>query len=96
MMLMASYGYAAEITDAVLTTYNINREPIDRVEVLPGQSGAISCFTRVADTQDETAVTICPWDNGEGLMLRMALPVKSPNWNTCPVKELLEASPGAW
>jgi hypothetical protein len=56
MMLTASYGYAEEITDAVLTTYNIDREPIDRVEVLPRQSGTISCFTRVVDAQDETAV----------------------------------------
>jgi len=55
MMLMVSYDYAAEITDAVLTTPDIDREPIGRVEVLPGQSGTISCFTRVADAQDETA-----------------------------------------
>jgi hypothetical protein len=40
--------------------------------------------------------TICPWHDGEVLMSRVELSVKSPNWSTCPVKELLEASPEAW
>ena len=56
MMLMASYGCALEITDAVLTTAVIDREPIDRVEVLPRQSGTLYCFTWVVDAQGETAV----------------------------------------
>jgi len=40
----------------VLTTAVIDREPIDRLEVLPGQSGTISCFTRVVGARGETAV----------------------------------------
>jgi len=47
---------AAKITDAVLTAAVLDREPIDLLEVLPRQSGTISCSTRVVDAQGETAV----------------------------------------
>jgi len=47
---------AAEITDAVLTTAVIDRQPTDLLEVLPRQSGTILCFTRVVGAQGETAV----------------------------------------
>ena len=47
---------AAEVTDAVLTTAVIDREPTDILEVLPRESGTISCFTRVVGAQGETAV----------------------------------------
>jgi hypothetical protein len=47
---------AAEITDVVLTTAVIDREPTDILEVLPRESGTISCFTRVVGAQGETAV----------------------------------------
>lgn len=47
---------AEKITDAVLTTAVIDQEQINRLEVLPRQSGTISCFTRVVGVQGEPAV----------------------------------------
>ena len=71
---------AAEITDALLSTAVIDREPIDILEVLPRESGTISCFTRVVGAQGETETAV-----GE-----------MPNWRIRSVKELIEDSPGTW
>ena len=49
---------AAEITDALLTTAVIDREPIDILEVLPRESGTISSFTRVVGAQGETETAV--------------------------------------
>ena len=49
---------AAEITDALLATAVIDREPIDILEVLPRKSGTISCFTRVVGAQGETETAV--------------------------------------
>jgi len=49
---------AAEITEALLTTAVIDREPIDILEVLPRESGRISCFTRVVGAQGETETAV--------------------------------------
>jgi len=49
---------AAEITEALLTTAVIDREPIDILEVLPRESGTISCFTRVVGAQGETKTAV--------------------------------------
>jgi hypothetical protein len=51
---------AAEITDALLTTAVMDREPTDILEVLPRESGTISCFTRVVGAQGEIAVGEMP------------------------------------
>jgi len=93
--LMASHVYAVEVSDAVMTTAVVDREPIDHVDVFPRQSGTLYCFNQVVGAPGETVVYHL-WYYGEELMSRVALPVKSPSWRTWSAKELLDDRPGAW
>lgn len=88
-------AYALEVSDAVLTTAVVDRQPVDRVEVFPRQNGTLYCFTRIVGAEGETTVYHL-WYYGDELMSRVELSVKSPNWRTWSSKKLLEDWPGAW
>jgi hypothetical protein len=95
MNLFASNALAIEVSDILVTTAVIDREPVDNVEVFPRQSGKVFCFTRITGA-DEPTVVHHVWYRGEQLMSRTVLPVNSPDWRTWSARQLLEDLPGAW
>lgn len=86
---------AVEITDAVITTAVVDREPVDAVEAFPVQNGKLFCFTRVMGAEEPTVIYHLWYREGQ-LMSRVELPVKSSSWRTWSAKNLLEDWPGDW
>ena len=86
---------AVEVTDAVITTAIVDREPVDSVEVFLIQNGKLYCFTRIIGAEDPTVV-FHVWYRDEQLMSRVELPVNSPDWRTWSAKRFLEDWAGKW
>ncbi len=95
MVLSASPVLALEVTDAVITTAVVDREPVDSVEVFPRQNGKLYCFTRIVGA-NEPAMVYHVWYRGDQLMSRVELPVNSPAWRTWSAKRFLEDWLGEW
>ena len=94
-LLTAASVWSLEITEAVITTAVVDREPVDRVEVFPIQNGTLYCFTRVKGAE-EPAFVYHLWFRDEELMSRVELPVNSPDWRTWSAKTFLRDWSGEW
>lgn len=86
---------ALEVSDAVITTAIVEREPVDSVEVFPVQSGKLYCFSKIVGADGPTHVYHLWYREGR-LMSRVELPVKSSSWRTWSAKKMLEGWPGKW
>lgn len=95
LLLLGTGAQALEVTELVMTTSVVDREPVDRVEVFPRQSGMLYCFSRVEGAAEETSV-VHLWYRDDALVSRVALPVRSPSWRTWSAKQLLDEGPGTW
>jgi len=95
IILSASHVLALEVTEAVMTTAVIDREPVDQVEAFPRQSGKLYCFSRIIGANESTVVYHV-WYRGEQVMSRVELPVNSPDWRTWSAKRFLEDWQGEW
>ena len=95
MNLSAGNALAIEVSDILITTAVIDREPVDNVEVFPRKSGKLFCFTRITGA-DEPTVVHHVWYRDEELISRVVLPVNSPDWRTWSARQLFEDLPGAW
>lgn len=95
LLFLPAGVFALEVGEIVITTAIIDREPMDSVEVFPRQNGKLYCFTRILGAEDETSVYHL-WYQGDQLMSKVELPVRSPNWRTWSAKQLREDWPGMW
>lgn len=91
----AGQAMALEVVEVVLTTAIVEREPVDKVEVMPSQVGKLYCFTRITGA-DEATLVYHLWYRGEELLSRVALPVRSSDWRTWSQKSLQADPPGEW
>ena len=95
MNLSVGNALAIEVSDILITTEVIGREPVDDVEVFPRKGGKLFCFTRITGA-DEPTVVHHVWYRDEELISRVVLPVNSSDWRTWSARQLLEDLPGAW
>ena len=95
MALSATPVWALEVVDAMMTTVIIDREPADRVEVFPVQTGKLYCFSRIIGSENPTVVYHV-WYRGKQMMSRVKLPVNSADWRTWSAKSFLEDWSGEW
>lgn len=95
LIFSASLARALEVPDVAITTAIIDREPVDRVKVLPIESGELYCFTRIIGA-DAPTVVYHLWYRGEQLMSRVELSVNSPDWRTWSVKRFPGELPERW
>jgi len=98
LVLLSLHGgsvLALELPTLVMTTAVVDREPVDRVEVFPRQSGMLYCFSRIAGAAEETTVAHA-WFHNDQLMTRTVLPVRSSLWRTWSAKQMRDEEPGDW
>jgi hypothetical protein len=91
----AGAAMALEVSDAVITTAIVEREPVDSVDVFPVQNGKLYCFTRITGADEPTYVYHLWYREGQ-LMSRVELAVNTSSWRTWSAKNLLEDWPGKW
>jgi len=87
--------FALTSTDAVITTMIIEREPVDKVDIYPAQSGQLYCFTLIEGATTDTSVDHV-WIYQGKEMARVSLPVRSAKWRTYSSKRIVPEWKGDW
>lgn len=84
-----------EVADGVITTQVVDRAPVDAVQTYSASADHLFCFTRVTGAAGDTSVTHIWYRNGVEV-LRVELPVRSPDWRTWSVKAISPEWTGEW
>ncbi len=97
LALVAVPGFASaiEVTEGVITTQVVDREPVDAVESYPATVEKLYCFTRITGAEDETVVYHV-WSRDGEEVARVELPVRSSDWRTWSSKTILPGWAGEW
>ncbi len=83
------------VSDAVVTTDVVERNPIDSIQNYPSGVERLYCYTHVLGGGEEASVTHV-WYLEDAEMARIDLPVRSSSWRTWSSKSILPGWKGDW
>jgi len=83
------------VSEGLITTEIVNRNPVDVVETYSSDVGKLFCFTRIEGVAEETFVTHV-WFYGDREMAQVNLPVRSSGWRTYSSKNIRPEWKGQW
>ncbi len=95
LLVSSVSAFALTVEEAVVTTRISDREPIDKVESYPAQTGKLYCFTRIQGAAEETSIDHVWLYQGKE-MARVTLPIRSANWRTYSSKNIVSEWQGEW
>jgi hypothetical protein len=91
---ISSQVYAGQVARGQFTSAVLEREPVDRVEVLESQQNQIVYFTELKDLQDQQITH--QWVYDDEIIFEKSFTVKGPHWRVWSSKTLQPGWTGLW
>jgi hypothetical protein len=93
-LILVSSAFAGSVDRGQFTTDVVDREPVDRVEVLESGAAQIKYFTELADLQGQTITH--QWVYDDQVMFEKSFDVGGPRWRVWTSKTLQPGWTGIW
>lgn len=93
-ILASSVAFAGTVERAQFTTDIIDREPVDRIEVLDSNQHQIKYFTELKDLQGQ--IVTHQWIYDDNVVFEKTFEVGGPRWRVWSSKTLPSGLTGYW